>query len=321
MKNRDITTSGFTLVEMAIVMVVVGLLLGTGMSLIGPLTDRAKTSEGREALNVATTSIAAFAATNNRIPAATEFAGVAHKATDPWQGAYQYIAASPLTSGAPPLCGYRSTQLTVNVCNDAACSSPTVVSNVAFVIVSRGANRNNQTAGSQIVTTVTTVRVYPAGIGIDGYSGGGDPSTPTDEYDDIVSWVTLDELRAKAGCQGPPLKLLNNDLPPATVGSAYAATFTADGGVPFTAPNLYRWCVQTTTGMPPTGLAFTPAVFSTNCGILAEAAWGNAAQLTVTGTPLTAGTAAMAVFVRDNNDSVSTNDNIIYKPFVLTINP
>ena len=52
-------------------------------------------------------------------------------------------------------------------------------------------------------------------------------------YDDIVDYVTLGELRTKSGCQGAPLKILNNELPSGSMSSTYSATIYAEGGVPF----------------------------------------------------------------------------------------
>ncbi len=73
---------------------------------------------------------------------------------------------------------------------------------------------------------------------------------------DIVRWVTLDELRSKVGCQGAPLKIVNNELPFGSAAAAYAnVTINADGGVQFAAPDRYRWCIQTAAlGIAPAGL-------------------------------------------------------------------
>jgi len=53
---------GLTLVEVAIVLVILGLLIGLGASLIGPLTKRAKITETRDIVNAAVESVIGFAA-------------------------------------------------------------------------------------------------------------------------------------------------------------------------------------------------------------------------------------------------------------------
>ncbi|MBU2457670.1 MAG: prepilin-type N-terminal cleavage/methylation domain-containing protein, partial [Planctomycetes bacterium] len=59
---------GFTIIELAIVLVIIGLIVGFGASLVGPLTIRAKRTESREILKAAKESIVGFAAANGRIP-------------------------------------------------------------------------------------------------------------------------------------------------------------------------------------------------------------------------------------------------------------
>jgi len=138
-------------------------------------------------------------------------------------------------------------------------------------------------------------------------------------YDDIVKWVTLDELRIKAGCVGPQLKILNNELPYGFQGSPYSAVVYADGGVPFSSGGRYRWCIQQS---GPTGLTFNQATSDADCLNLPEASWGQADNLTISisGTP-TASTFNLTFFVRDNNDPVANNDNVAQKTLVLTVNP
>jgi hypothetical protein len=181
------------------------------------------------------------------------------------------------------------------------------------VILSQGEDATTQTNISGTLVTsgpITGIVAVPAGT------------------DDIVRWVTLDELRSKIGCQGAQLKILNNELPYLVSGSdtatAYNATVTADGGV---LSSGYRWCVQ---GTAISGLTFTPNIFSADCTTLrqtAETNWGSAASLSITRTPGTApyqtvvpNSYSFTVYVSDNSDTGS-NDNIASKAFVITVNP
>jgi hypothetical protein len=198
---------------------------------------------------------------------------------------------------------------------------------VAFIIISGGANNNNQTAGTQAVSSATTINVYDVDVsGIDDYSGDIGGARP-EPYDDLVKWTTLNELRTKAGCLGPQLKIVNNDLPAgfrdATV---YDATVFADDGVPFTTTNQnYRWCIQRTPATAPANLTFRNTantaniVFSTGCSALAEASWTQSTTVVISGSPNESGSFNLTFFVRDNNDPAGTNDNIAQKLLVLTI--
>ncbi len=48
MRNLRIDKKGFTVIELAIVLVVIGILIGLGVGLVGILTKQAKLKESRE---------------------------------------------------------------------------------------------------------------------------------------------------------------------------------------------------------------------------------------------------------------------------------
>lgn len=307
-------SKGFTLIELAIVLVIVGMLVGMGAGLMGPLTKRAKIYETKEIINAATEELTSYGATNNDLPDITAFSSEIKKSTDVWGRALSYIMDDRLKDSAlGGICERKSTYLTVRTCSNAACTSYDDRSNIAFIILSGGENTNNQTRGSGAVTTSTNVNVYANGLSVDNY--------PTDisrveAYDDIVKWISLNELRIKAGCSGPQIKILNNELPVATKDSAYSADIYADGGVPFSGGN-YKWCREENIV---SGLTFSPSTLSGNCSGLSESGWGSATKLTISDMPTISGTVMFTFFVRDNNDTSGANDNIAQKTIVLTIN-
>ena len=96
------TASGFTLVELAMVLVVVGLLVTLGSSLMGPMMRLAKTRETRDTVGSAMNSNMGFAAANNSVPTLAQFPGVVSKASDSWGNPLQYIFSSNLNVN---LCG------------------------------------------------------------------------------------------------------------------------------------------------------------------------------------------------------------------------
>jgi len=327
MKNRQ----GFTLVELAIVLVIIGLLVGLGAGLIGPLTKRTKIIETKETIDAAVESIVGYAASNNRIPCALsdnngrcatvgdEFTPIVRNPNDAWIKPLYYIEDNQVTDTATGgVCGRKTTGITVRDCTNAGCTSYNDIQNVALVVISGSENFNIQTNN---ISGIVTVYEIDTGS-VDDYTTDMNRPEP---YDDIAKWITLDELRIKTGCVGPQLKVLNNELPSGKVGSAYDATGYADGGVPFSSGGNYKWCIK---GTLPTGMTNpTPGCpATTGCSTLGgEGAteWLQINSLSITGMPTSSGSFNITVFVRDNNDSDVTqaNDNCAQKSFVMTISP
>lgn len=314
---------GFTLIELAMVLIVIGILISLGVSLVGPLTKRSKYIETKDMLSGDVGALISFASYQKRLPTAAEFPTSVRAPNDSWTKALLYIPDASLTAITAPstetICNRKMTGLTV--CQDAACTVATNVPNVAFVIGSGADNYNIQTGtltGGVCPAGQTCVRVYPIDtLNIDDYAAD---FTRTESYDDIVSWVTLDELRTKTGCVGSPLVLLNNELPFGFRCSQYSSGITASGGVPFGAVNKYRWCLQ---GTIPGGLTLAPNVVSADCSALAEASWGQADQFSLSASAdalYQTGTYSLTFFVRDNADPAGGNDNIAQKALTLTVN-
>ncbi len=314
--NRN-KQAGFSLVEIAIVLVIVGLLIGMGVALIGPLTKRVKDNEAKEIVDAAVESLMSYGASNNELPDTTAFPTVIRKPADVWGKNLYYVLEDNLKdSSAGGICGISSTNLTINICPDSGCGSPDIISNVAFIVLSSGGNFNNQTTGTLSVTSATTINIYDVGISIDNYTTDMDR---TEANDDIAKWIAIDELRAKAGCTVTRLKIASNELPYGFEGTAYSAAIYGDGGVPYSSGGAYRWCRQESAS---TGLTFTPTISSSDClGIVLEASWTKADSIVISGTPTTAGSYNFTFFVRDDKDSSGTDDNIAQKVIVLTINP
>jgi len=324
-RSQAFSDKGFTIVELAIVLVIVGILISLGISMIGPLSKRAKVSETRGVVDAGAESLTGYAATNRRLPTTVQFAAALQKASDAWGNTLYYIVDGSLTGTADAICGRRSTYITVRNCRNAACTIYADVQNVAFIIGSFGSNFNNQTAATQTVTAAATINIYDAGLAVDGHAGdlGG---ARTEPYDDIIKWVTVEELRTKTGCAGHQLRVVNNELPAGNVTNTYGAAVYGDGGVPYSSGGSYRWCLQTTTGVLAAdlpGFTAAPGAVSTNCQGLAEASWGQADNLQISKTAgaSSAGSYNVTVYTRDNADTAGGNDNIAYRAFVITISP
>jgi prepilin-type N-terminal cleavage/methylation domain-containing protein len=202
--------AGFTLVEVAIVMVVVGIFVGLGAGMIGPLTKRMKTTETKETVNSAVEAIIGFSATNTRLPTAAQFPSILRSVNDSWNKPLRYSFDNNLTT-LQSICSRTTTNITVT-------NGGTAYNNIAFVIMSSGPNYNNQTTGGG-AGPAAIITYSPGTSNIDGFAGD---FSRLEEYDDIVKWVTLPELQTKIGCATWAFEVWN---------SGALAYFRVNGGV------------------------------------------------------------------------------------------
>ncbi len=329
-KRKIKRNHGFTLIELAIMLVIVGVLVGLGAGMVGPLTRQSKFIETRRILDAGMESIFSYGAGNNKLPVTADFSSTVKNPNDALQKPLYYVVDNNLTdSSIGGICGRKTTKLSIDMCPDAACGTPTsTINDVAFLILSGDGNYNNQTAGTQAVSVATTVNVYEVDVNVDSYAGDMNRVEP---YDDLVKWSTLNELRAKSGCVGPQLKIVNNELPYGFESSGYSASIYGSGGVAFAdgagdpdTEKDYEWCwKEDPVKLSPPGITFTcnGSVTSSAACTLTSGTWGQCTSMTLTGTPTATNNYLLTFFIRDENDSSGTNDNIAEKTLVLTINP
>ena len=221
MQNKS-KNQGLTLVEVAIVLVILGLLIGLGASLIGPLTKRAKIQESRDIVKQAKESFLGYAVKNGYLPQegtynnstpVQAFQDVGTKGRDAWLKPLRYIAANEIEGSSVNVCGINTTSLTIT-------DRGTVHSNIAFIIISGGENFNIQTENT----------IYEAGTpNIDDFTSD---INRQEDYDDIVSYVSLDEIRALRGCPQPLAIISPTVLPDGEEDSYYSYYLQATGGTP-----------------------------------------------------------------------------------------
>ena len=161
MKYR-IGEKGLTLIEIAIVMVIMGILIAIGASMLGPLTKRAKHLETDTTLDGAVDAVVAYATTNKKLPVWTdgndlvlspnEFHYIISNRNDAWSNPLFYRFAdgiAPYTVypdlSASDICAATATNLAITRCSDALCTTPQVTRDIAFIVYSSGANKNYQT--------------------------------------------------------------------------------------------------------------------------------------------------------------------------------
>ncbi len=240
-----INDKGFSLIEMAIVLVIFGLVLASASSILTLFVNRGGAEKTRQMMVSDKNAIVSYAQTNKELPDENDTEtdndfedAVSYPADSNNQNFFYYSDPNLLKStwgltnaafaNISIICGLSSTNTSVKLCENKACTSPTsTISNVAFVIVSNGENKIRQTAVSSNV-----INVYPQGtdlVGID----DSDVSTTKMKYDDIVDWISLDELRSKVGCDGESIKFMTQTLPYAKKGTAYSVRLYVDGGIPY----------------------------------------------------------------------------------------
>lgn len=294
---KRLSSKGFTLIELAIVLVIVGLLVGIGSGMVGVLTTAIKVRETRDTLDANMQAINSWASANNKLPSASagfgNFSSIAKSRQDAWGREFIYLYETNLAPAAATkdsICGRRSTTLAVNTADPAA-----TINNVAFVLISKSDDANLQTTASDGAITVNRAAT-------------GTISTDPNNSD-LIRWVTLDELRSKMGCQGAPLKIVNNELPYGYYSTSYAAggaVVTPDGGT-----GDYKWRVKSKSR--PTGISFIPSITFNN---ISASDWSSTySTLKISGLPRPSGSYSLTIQVKDNSE------NIAEKPFVMTINP
>ena len=318
----------FTLIELAIVLVIIGVLMGGSASLFTMLTKRTKVTQTKQDLDAAVEAVVGYVATHGYLPKQDEFPQVVRTNKDSWEQNFFYIPDSNLIDD--DVCYRRTTDL--NIIGDKN------ISDVAFIIVSSGPNYNMQTAldASTTPNQVNIHRAYEPNVDDNATDRVG--NRPED-YDDIARWVTLNELRIKAGCQGSQIKILNTTLPDGEVNQSYKATIYADGGIEYddSYPGKYCWCAEyiqgewssadfNITSDNNNSVLLIQKLNDNGCLKENENDWRFADKINITGTPSPDyPSPRITVYVADNNDpDISSpikdgNDNIASKIFVITI--
>lgn len=260
-------TRGFTLIEMAIVLVIIGLLVSVGAALIGPLTKRAKLTETREIVKNAYESILGFAISNKRLPNQLTDLGI--KSTDAYLNNLLYFKAY---ANIPPMyniCTSVGTYLTIN---DQGINK----TNVAFILFSAGENRVNDTGTAS-----------PFTIQVPGVSG----------YDDTTLYIDIDTLRQKV-CNA--LRIVTESLATATEETTYPTTTleATDGTTPYT------WAI--TSGALPPGLALTPGTGAISGTPTSDGSYNFTIQATDSDNPQRTASKSLTITVNPNKPKITT---------------
>ena len=205
--------AGFALLPIILIIIVSGLFLTAGLSLISSKAHEAKYDTSKKNMEKAVAAIIGWSKETGRLPEDTEFFSVTGISKDSWLNDFVYVYDDNLTdtlSGG--ICGRQSTAV-----------SSAVLSDIAFILISRGKDY-------QLDST-------PNASGA--FSGTADLSAG-----DLIKPVSLSRLQS-AICFSPhqvnQLRILNNELPYTCEGEAYSSTLFSQGGM---APYAWSYSIK-----------------------------------------------------------------------------
>ena len=216
--------NAFSLIELAIVLTIVGVVVGGSFKAVKIMREKSRTAEAREDIRAAKEAVTGYTYEFPELPEVAEF----DQNLTPVTGLKMKLLYHPdLNLTLEDICAVSSTNLRVV---DNARSPARNIDDVAFVVVSGGSNANMQTA---VDTTVTPneVNIYSPSKEVDDNTTTGYINRASDEYDDIVGWMTLAQLQNEVECNETPLKIVNSSLPSTDVNNSkdYNATIIVDG--------------------------------------------------------------------------------------------
>jgi len=229
---------GFSLIEMAIVMVIFGLVLASASSILTLFVNRGGAEKTRQMIASDKSALISSVQKGKKLPIQSAFSTSVSYPQDSFNHQFFYYADPILDktmsgwnlvdlTDINTVCGSGYTNTEVWICNNANCADAAdyvKISNIAFVIASGGENKALQTINNNGI-----IRVYPQGT--DAIASNSDTDLKM-KYDDIVDWMSLDELRSKVGCEGESIKFVTQTMPYAKKGTAYSVRLYVEGGIP-----------------------------------------------------------------------------------------
>jgi len=267
--------SGFTLIEMSIVLVIVGLLIGTGAGFIAILAKRAKMLETREIINNSYEAVTGFAMSNKRLPTPAEFNALGVKTTDSQNNNIIYVPA-----GNKNLCTNSLSFLKIN---DSSSGSSQLKNNVGFIIYAIGENLCDDTNASLMTFNVKNPATQVTCNG------------RLTDYDDIVRYADINQLRQN-NCNA--FRIVTDSFPVATEEYSYPSINleATDGTSP------YEWILIS--GTLPPGLILSGSVVS---GIPAnDGSYGFTVQARDSDNPPRFTTKSFSITVNPNKPRITT---------------
>ena len=291
----------FTLIELAIGLVILGILLGIGINMAKWAIKNYHLNQNRDKLLSDAAALVSYVVSHegNASGACNSLPYL----NDEWGKRIICLSARELENYN--ICALRKTSLVVKE------EGGNETENVAFVLISGGENLNVQT-GIDNSTNGTVVKVYPYGESeVDDYPKDFLRKEP---YDDMVRFVTLKELQEKVNCpySEAKLRIITDVLPPAFEDSFYEAKVFATGGIP--EGSNYRWCYTADDNFTATSGIEVYCGSSDNTTVSRCPGYAECPFIRFKGNPKEPGTYRVVVRVADREG------NSDKKSYVLTVN-
>lgn len=209
--KRKSDVSGFTLVEMAVVLVIVGLMLGGMLMPLAAQMDMKRMSEARNTLEEIKEALLGYALIHGRLPCpdtdgngtddgcpntnTTASSGgnlpwvdLGVPAADPWGGHYQYRLNNAFSSTFT-ITSSGSGAGILRVCGESSCGT-SEANNVPAVIYSAGKNGAVQPPAGTDELENTTLRAHAKFDRTFVNHAFATASAANGEFDDIMSWIS-----------------------------------------------------------------------------------------------------------------------------------
>ncbi|MEO5332207.1 MAG: hypothetical protein H7839_09300 [Magnetococcus sp. YQC-5] len=289
-------TGGFSMIELSIVFIIIGLIISAGISVFGPSMRQALKGKNDTIVQDAVKAVVGYAGAQKKVPA--DMGGVARSFWDAQQNTLKYAYSDNLIS-ENSVCDQRTTHLKVSF---AYGESETVVDNVAFVVWSRGGDGMTTSDNQNPFDLPSTNRTYAL-------SSAATYTVPvySEKKDDLSGWVTLYELKAAAGC-GPALRILNNRIKDGQESLYSGDTIAVDGGV-----LPYSWCIDDSGGDFPSGVTTNPSGIYVGPAMCDTVTFGNyvttgenGVSIRIEGRPSVSNSYRFKLFVKDGVGNTAT---------------
>jgi prepilin-type N-terminal cleavage/methylation domain-containing protein len=313
---------GFSLVELAIVLTIMGVVVGGSFSAVKSARNRSYIAESKENVKSAKDAVIGFSMDYVDLPTEDEFSQelspIKGKKIDQDKVFFYFVA--PELANDEDICTFDTTSLQVDVYDGATLDH--TISDIAFVVAAQGINRNIQTGVNSSAPYI--VKVYQAGDTADDNSN--DFTRDSDDADDIVSYVTLAELQKSVDCSANKLKIINDhalprDLSTSTdyVGTSSVNVYAA-GGYPLSdggdgdSEDDFEWCLENAPAWLNNNDCNGNLVSQSDC-LSASATYNQCTSPTLDGNPSlrgSAGTDMFRIYVKDKT-------KVVNKTFTITL--
>lgn len=228
--TTKIKQSGFTLVEIAIVLVIVGIALGGLLTSLTAQVDQRDYSQTRQSMEEIRDALLGYALSHGYLPCPTisstngaedrtaagactarvgflPWAELGVKKTDSWNNLYRY-SVTPAYSNSVILINLSpatARDITIQTRNAAgALVNLSNANDIPVAVVSHGKNGYGATSNDGVLLVDTSVNNddektnnVGGGTVLVSREFGGDKSTPFGEYDDLVVWISPNTYLSK----------------------------------------------------------------------------------------------------------------------------